>query len=68
MANETTAFPSAAQIAKNKAEVEAALRVALERLQLRIKALELASQFPASDPMKLAREIYDFLTAEPADG
>jgi hypothetical protein len=60
--SEPTTFPSAAQIARNKTEVESAVRLAVHKMQLRVKAIELASQFPASDPIKLAREIFSFIT------
>jgi hypothetical protein len=61
MANEPTTFPTAAQMARNKAEVELAIKQAITAMNLRIRALELAAQFPSSQPMALAREIYDFI-------
>jgi hypothetical protein len=61
MANEPTTFPSAAQVARNKAEVELAIKQAITAMNLKIRALELASQFPTANPLALAREIYDFI-------
>ena len=61
MANEPTTFPSAAQIARNKAEVELAIKQAITAMNLKIRSLELAAQFPAANPLALAREIYDFI-------
>ena len=59
---EPTAFPTAAQLAKTKSEVEAAVRMVVQRMNLRVKSIELAAQFPASDPIKLAGEIFAFIT------
>jgi hypothetical protein len=61
MANEPAIFPTAAQVAKNKADVELAIKQAITAMNLKIRALELASQFPAANPLALAREIYDFI-------
>ena len=61
MANEPTTFPTAAQMARNKAEVELAIKQAITAMNLKIRSLELASQFPAANPLALAREIYDFI-------
>jgi hypothetical protein len=61
MANEPTVFPTAAQMARNKAEVELAIKQAITAMNLKIRSLELASQFPSANPLALAREIYDFI-------
>ena len=61
MANEPTTFPTAAQMARNKAEVELAIKQAITAMNLKIRSLELASQFPCANPLALAREIYDFI-------
>lgn len=59
--SEPTTFPTAAQLARNKAEVEAAIKQALTAMNLKIRAFELAAQFPNDDPVELAGKIYDFI-------
>ena len=67
---EPTTFPNAAQIAKTlnapatRTEI-AIIQEVVRVMNLRVKVVELAAQFPASDPIKLAREIYAFITEEP---
>lgn len=58
--NETN-FPSAAQLAQLNERVKVGVNEALKSINLRIKAVELATQFAAGDPVKLAQELYDFI-------
>ena len=61
MVSNLDTFPNAAQLAKEKRDFNSALHLAIERMNLRCKSVELAAQFPHSEPMKLAQQIYDFI-------
>jgi len=69
MAEEPTNFPNAAQLAKRQIErqrTQASIIYEISRqMNLKVKAFELAALFPTTDPVKLATEIYNFISALP---
>lgn len=64
ISNVSASYPTAAQVARNKADVEAAIKQALTAINLRIRALELAAHFHTDDPVALASKIYNFIKQE----
>ena len=62
--SEPTAFPTAAQLAKEQTIRMDAIRTIAHRMNLRVKAIELAAQFPHAEPMKLAQQIFDFIVED----